>query len=61
MDLTHPGLLIKSYEMDSCKMLPEIDHRLEVMHLLGGFIFTIESDRLYFLFPSNPCKIMAIL
>jgi hypothetical protein len=29
-------------------MLPEIDHRLEVMHLLGGFIITIESDRLYF-------------
>lgn len=48
MGLTYPGILIKSCEMDSCKMLPEIDHRLEVMHLLGGFIITIESDRLYF-------------
>ena len=61
MDLTYPGILIKSCEMDSCKMLPEIDHRLEVMHLLGGFIITIEPDRLYFLFSSFPCKIMAVL
>ncbi len=30
-------------------MLPEIDRRLEVMHLLGGFIITIESDRQYFI------------
>ncbi len=30
-------------------MLAEIDHRLEVMRFLGGFIITIESDRLDFL------------
>ncbi len=30
-------------------MLPEIDHRLEVMHPQGGFTITIESDRLYFI------------
>jgi hypothetical protein len=34
--------------MDSCKILPEIDRRLEVVHLLGGFIITRESDRLKF-------------
>jgi hypothetical protein len=34
--------------MERRKLLSEINRRLEVMHLLSGFIIIIEPDWLYF-------------